>query len=119
MAYALIPEGFTLEKVTKAEKDAVESKRRHDDVVALLNNPNTPLVIGGAVAAFFGVRLADDIIADLEKRLGALGDDAKAAVTETVEKLNPFNLKLPTFGAPAPVAPTLRDLVTFIKEEKL
>ena len=52
MPYALIPEGFKLEKVTRAQADAVSSKRRHDDVVALLNNTNTPLVIGGLVTAF-------------------------------------------------------------------
>ena len=47
MPYALIPDGYSLEKVTRLQKDAVNSKRRHDNVEALLNNPNTPLVLGG------------------------------------------------------------------------
>jgi len=38
MAYALIPDGYTLEKVTKDQKQAVNEKRRHDDVVAVLSN---------------------------------------------------------------------------------
>ena len=38
MAYALIPDGYTLKKVTKDEKQAVNEKRRHDDVVAVLSN---------------------------------------------------------------------------------
>jgi hypothetical protein len=61
--YALIPDGY---------------------VVALLNNPNTPLVVGGLVTAFFGVKLAEDIILDLESRLGALSDDVKQGIKDTV-----------------------------------
>ena len=53
MPYVLIPDGHKLEKATKPQVDAVSSKRRHDDVVALLANPNTPLVIGGLITAFF------------------------------------------------------------------
>jgi len=53
MAYALIPDGYTLEKVTKDQKQAVNDKRRHDDVVALLSNENTPLLLGvGGLALF-------------------------------------------------------------------
>jgi len=46
--YALIPDGYTLKKVTKLQKQAVDAKRRHDNVEAFLNNPNTPALIGGA-----------------------------------------------------------------------
>ena len=84
MPYALIPEGFTLKKVTKAQEEAVKAKRRHDDTVALLNNANTPLVDGGLITAFFGVKLADDIITDIETRLGALSEDVKEGIRETV-----------------------------------
>jgi len=84
VAYALIPEGFTLKKVTKAQEEAVKAKRRHDDTVALLNNANTPLVVGGLITAFFGVKLAEDIITDIENRLGALSDDVKEGIRETV-----------------------------------
>jgi len=49
-------------QVTKLQAEAVSAKRRHDDVVALLNNPNTPIVVGGFIAGFFGVRLAESII---------------------------------------------------------
>ena len=82
MAYALIPDGFTLKKVTKAQEEAVKAKRRHDDTV--LNNANTPLVVGGLITAFFGVKLADDIITDIESRLGALSKDVKEGIRETV-----------------------------------
>jgi hypothetical protein len=111
MPYVLIPDGHKLEKATKLQVDAVSSKRRHDDVVALLANPNTPLVLGGLVTAYFGVKLAEDIIKDIESRVGALSDDVKQGIKDTV------NIKLPTFGAPAPTAPTLSDLITYIKAE--
>ena len=48
MPYALIPDGYTLKKVTKLQKQAVSSKRRHDNITALMANPNTPPVVGGA-----------------------------------------------------------------------
>ena len=62
MPYALIPEGFTLKKVTKAQEDAVKDKRRHDDVVALLNNESTfPIIVSGVVALVGGGLLANFI----------------------------------------------------------
>jgi len=48
MPYAMIPDGYSIKKVTKLQKAAVSSKRRHDNMEALLANPNTPLVAGGA-----------------------------------------------------------------------
>jgi len=53
MGYALIPDGYSLEKVTKDQKQAVNEKRRHDDVLALLSNENAALGITalGAVLA--------------------------------------------------------------------
>jgi hypothetical protein len=50
MPYALIPEGFTLKKVTKAQEKAVKDKRRHDDVIAILNNPETITLIAGIIS---------------------------------------------------------------------
>jgi len=86
MAYVLVPEGYELQKATKGEVDAVNAKRRHDDVVALLSNTNTPLVLGGLVTAFLGAKLAGDIISDLEAKLGKLSDDTKEVVVNTVAK---------------------------------
>lgn len=86
MAYALIPDGYSLKKVTKLQEQAVNAKRRHDDVVALLNNENTPLVLGGLVGAYFGTKLAADIISDLEDKVGAVSQDIKDGITGTVAK---------------------------------
>ena len=50
MPYALIPDGYSLKKVTKAQEEAVKAKRRHDNVQAFIENENTPLLVGaGAV----------------------------------------------------------------------
>jgi hypothetical protein len=35
MPFALIPDGFTIQKVTAAQERAVKSKRRQDDLIAL------------------------------------------------------------------------------------
>jgi len=86
MPYVLIPDDYTLKKVTKLQGKGVDSKRWHDNVEALLSNPNTPLVIGGMITAFFGVKLAEDVIADLENRLGALSEDVKQGIRDTVYK---------------------------------
>ena len=85
MPYALIPDGYTLKKVTKLQKEAVNAKRRHDDVVALLNNPNTPVVIGGLVTAYFAANVASGIIEDLEETVGPIAEDTKSAIVETVD----------------------------------
>ena len=83
----MIPDGFSLKKVTRAQKEAVNAKRRHDDVLAILNNDNTPLVVGGLVAGFFAVQTTNSVIASLEERLGTLSDDVKQAVEEGVAKV--------------------------------
>ena len=111
MAYALIRAGYTLKQVTKLQQQAVSAERKHSNIEALLANPNTPIVIGGLVAGYLGVKLADAIILDLENRLGKLADDVKQGIRDTVD------IKLPTFGAPAPTAPSISDLITYIKKE--
>ena len=59
MAYALIPDGYSLKKVTKLQEQAVNAKRRHDNVQAFLENENAPLLIGaGALAASLPLLIA-------------------------------------------------------------
>ena len=113
MPYVLIPDGYNLKKVTKLQKDAVDAKRRHDDVVALLENTNTPLVIGGIITAFFGVKLAEDIITDIEGRLGALSDDVKEGIRDTVN----IQIQAPVVTTPSgkPFRPPSVKLTDIIK----
>ena len=73
MPYALIPEGFTLKKVTKAQEDAVKEYRRHDDFKTFLGNETTPLLIGAtglyvltpALLALFYKLLKDEVNIEL------------------------------------------------------
>ena len=120
MPYVMIPDGFSLKKVTRAQKDAVDAKRRNDDVVALLNNPNTPLVIGSAFATYFGVRLGRDIVTDLEARGVALTDDVKDKIKETVQAVNPLDVDVTKFidtsAAPVQQEVTIRDLLERARE---
>ena len=80
MPFALIPDGFSLVKVTKAQEKAVSDKRRHDDVLAILNNDNTPLVIAGVVSAILIPVFSEEIA----EKLGAPVEDVKEAVTEAI-----------------------------------
>ena len=77
MAYALIPDGYSLKKVTKLQEQAVNAKRRHDDVMILLGNPNTPIVAAGVV-------LIPSLIAVL---LAVLKDVGVSITEDTVQKL--------------------------------
>ena len=71
MPFAMIPEGFKLQKVTKAQEKAVKDKRRHDDMVALLNNPTAATAIIAPIVAIAtgaaGVALVDLIVGLLKK----------------------------------------------------
>ena len=87
MPYALIPDGFTLKKVTKAQEQAVSTHRRHEDTKALLENENTPLVVGGLVAGYFAVQTSKAVIEELEAELGQLSQNVKDAVDTGVAKV--------------------------------
>ena len=87
MAYVIIPDGFTLKKVTKLEKQAVEAYFRHEDTKAILENENTPLVVGGLVAGYFAVQTSKSVIAELEAELGQLSQAVKDAVDTGVAKV--------------------------------
>jgi hypothetical protein len=116
MPHVLIPDGFTLKKVTKLQKEAVDAKRRHDDTIAILTNPNTPLVVGTAVATFFGVKYGEDLVSKLKEEIGDFTEDTERKVREAVQSANPLNIDLTQFvdTSDAPVKPgriTPKDLV--------
>jgi len=115
MVFAVVPDDVTIEEITGPEKKALDEymggERKENYLSQFLGNENTPIVIGGFIAGFLGVRLAESIISDLETRVGKLSEDVKQGIKDSVD------IRLPTFGAPAPVAPKLSDLITYIKEE--
>jgi len=111
MAYEAVPIDVEVQKVTTAERDALSRHKIHENINTILANENFPVVVGGLIAGFFGVKLAEDIITDIESRVGKLSEDVKQGIKDTVD------IKLPTLGAPVPVSPTISDLITYIKAE--
>jgi len=74
MPYGLIPDGYTLKKITKQEEDALKDLKRHDNVEALLNNPNTPLIIGAGAFLVFTPLLMKVILDKLQEEGVTISD---------------------------------------------
>jgi len=98
MPYALIPEGFTLKKVTKAQEKAVKDLRRSEYIKEIVNNETTlPLLLGGIFAISGGI-LIDRFLDGLDlPSIPTLGPEAikeakKKAIATTVDfqKVNPL-----------------------------
>ena len=82
MPFALIPDGFSLKKVTKLQEKAVNDKRRHDNVVTILNNPEIikQIIITGV--GFLAIRESKEALKDL-KDLGVnISQDVEDAYTK-------------------------------------
>jgi len=84
MPYALIPDGYTLKSVTKLQKQAINEQRRHDDVIAILENSQTPLVVAGIVTAFLAGRAADSLINDLKAKGESLTERGEQAIRDSL-----------------------------------
>ena len=84
MPFALIPDGFSLKKVTKLQEKAINSKRRHDNVMAILENSQTPLVVAGIVTAFLAGRAADSIIDDIKETTGTITSGTEKAIRDSL-----------------------------------
>jgi len=60
MPYALIPEGFTLKKVTKAQEKAVKDLRRSEYIKELLDNETTlPLILGPVLVPIIALTISE------------------------------------------------------------
>ena len=88
MVFAVVPDNVTIEEITAAQKRALDEylgvERRESYFSKFLANENVPVVLGGFIAGFLGVKLAEDIIEDLESRVGKLSKEIKDGITETV-----------------------------------
>ena len=100
MPFALIPDGYSLKKVTKLQKQAVSDKRRHDNVMKLLENPTTlptlATLIGGALVA----KAVDDTLESLVDPGINIVDQTKDAVkANVVNKPLPISVFFPVSAA--------------------
>jgi hypothetical protein len=65
MPYALIPDGYSLKKVTKAQEKAVKDLRRSEYIKELVNNETTlPVLLGPILVPIIGIAIAE-ILKDL------------------------------------------------------
>ncbi len=88
MPYSLIPDGFTLKKVTKAQEKAVNEKRRHEDIKELLGNELamtailTPII--AILAGTLGAELTKFILGKLKAEGVNVTDKIEREIKETV-----------------------------------
>ena len=61
MPYALVPKDYTLKKVTAGQKAAVDSKRKHDNVMALIDNPEIIKQLIIVATGYLALKEAQDI----------------------------------------------------------
>ena len=94
MPYALIPDGYSLKKVTKLQKQAVNDKRRHDDVLAFIANPELMKQVMIIVASYLALKEANDLYEYL----------AEAGINITEEVKNDYTKKRSVKGAPVGVS---------------
>ena len=98
MAYALIPDGFTLKKVTPQQQEAVSAKRSHDNFRTILSNPATMQTASIALVGLAVTQYLPAFIEALEAKVGTLSDDFKEGINDTVNELNPLNAVRKLYG---------------------
>jgi len=94
MPFALIPDGYSLKKVTKLQLKALSDKRRHDNVVTVLNNPEIIKQIIVTGFAFLAVKEGKDALQDLEDLGVSISQDAKDAFTKKRDVGAPVGVSL-------------------------
>ena len=131
MPFALIPDGYSLKKVTKLQEKAVKDKRRHDDVVALLNNDLavtamvTPLVaiasggLSAIIAKYVLDKLKEEGVSIPEKAAEAVDKGVLSLTTVTGLVAEGIQTGKVTGGAPVPVGIEVTDLPELLLEEEL
>jgi hypothetical protein len=84
--FALIPDGYSLTKVTKAEEEALKDLRKHEDFKTFLGSPQSGTAVGGVAV---GVALLIFVIPMLKNFLKALASDDEfkgKTVTQIVQE---------------------------------
>jgi hypothetical protein len=83
MPYALIPEGFTLKKVTKAQEKAVDDLQRHEKFKSFLSSSGGGFTSGIIPLIGIGLLLLIPIIYLFLKKRGPADEDSFQAYLET------------------------------------
>ena len=80
---ALVPDGFTLKKVSKAEEEALKDHRKHEDIKSFLSSDSSGTAIGGGI---LGLGVIAFFIPMFLQALKALAADPKTQ-NKTVSQL--------------------------------
>jgi len=86
MPYGLIPDGYTLKKITKQEEEALTDLRKHEDFKTFLGSSQSGTAVGGLAV---GVALLIFVIPMLKNFLKALAADDEfkgKTVTQIVQE---------------------------------
>jgi len=84
MPYALIPEGFTLKKVTKQQEDAVKDLRKHEDFKTFLGSSQSGTAVGGVAVGAVLLLFIIPIIKNFLKLLATDKDYKGKTVSQIV-----------------------------------
>ena len=87
MPFALIPEGFELVKVTKAQEQAVQKYYNQERINSLLENPAIPLAVAAAsLTGIAGLKLKDYLVSlQLNEKVDKLAKELAGLAPETMQ----------------------------------
>ena len=94
VSYALVPDGFELKKVTKKQKEAVDRYYRHENVKALIDNPEIikQMIITGV--ALLAAREGKEALDELKKLGATIPKAAEDAYTKKRDVGAPVGVSL-------------------------
>jgi len=70
MPYTLVPDGYTLKKVSKQQEDAVKDLRKHEDFKTFLGSPQSGTAVAGTAVSIALLVFIIPIIINFLKALG-------------------------------------------------
>jgi len=83
MPIALVPEGFTLKKVTKAQEDALKDHRKHEDFKAFLGSSGSGKGMGLGLVAIVSILFIVPMLINMLKKISE--DDPNMTITQFIE----------------------------------
>ena len=81
MPYALVPKDYTLKKVTTQQRAAVDAQRSHENVMALIDNPEIIKQLIIVATGYLALKEAQDLYDYLEKQGINIKQETKDAYT--------------------------------------
>ena len=83
MPIALVPEGFTLKKVTKAQEDALKDHRKHEDFKSFLGSSGSSKGMGLGLVAIVSILFIVPMLINMLKKISE--DDPTMTITQFIE----------------------------------